>query len=756
MFKLKFPLTKHLAIFLLGFSTFALTAQNPTSHIADWKNDANGAYSMIHDDYGDPGVDGIWQYADTICSNRGIKFTFGAIANSCEIQRNINGYSSPYGYAKDVMMAQHNHEIISHSHTHNCAVGNAGWDGGGACDDGPTFWGENSSYPDFNTQLVTAHNSITSNTGFEPVYYIFPYDRFTTLANNKLKDLGYIGSRTGWSGPYTSDANFHREGYENSDESSFFPDRDGFFRTAVQVFDANDQAMDVASQIAVLNNEVDNAIATGMWANRELHNVGLTGWGSVKEESYRAHVSYLQDKVEDGTLWVGTVSEILTYQIQKLKYSPNLNYVAEDDKIYVSWNTIGGQYNVNVASYLSALSVKTSVTVVVDLDGLTGGWSVKQNGSPVSDCTQANGKLYINVYPHEGELEIYKTGPVGNQSPYVDNAASNHGSLLVNFDAFTVDLNTVFEDEETADNNLVYTASGYTGVTISILNGIATISPVNGWIGSTTITFKAEDEGGLSATENVSLVVQDLFTGQSPFGGIEISIPGRVEAEDFDEGGDGVAFNEEPSEWEPSAADNPYRANNAVDIGLIASSTDYGVGFTVSGEWLEYTIDVQEDGWYTVAFNVAQYALESNALGKLKLSIDDADWMPAKDMMYTSGWGDYQTIDYSSALYLTKGIHLLKLDFVVGNVNVNYIDILDSPTDSRETLHDQSFNIFPNPTSSNLTINTDFELAYIFDQTGKLVQTVSTKNTDVRSLPEGIYFIKIDHSASMVKFVKTK
>ena len=514
--------------------------------------------------------------------------------------------------------------------------------------------------------------------------------------------------------------------------------------------------MDVARQVAVLNNEVDNAIATGMWANRELHNVGFTGWGSVKEESYRAHVNYLQDKVEDGTLWVGTVSEILTYQIQKLKYSPNLNYVAEDDKIYVSWNAIGGQYNVNVASYLSALSVKTSVTVVVDLDGLTGGWSVKQDGSPISDYTQANGKLYINVYPHEGELEIYKTGPVGNQSPYVDNAASNYGGLLVNFDSFTVDLNTVFEDEETTDNNLVYTYSGFTGLTVSVLNGIATISPVTNWIGSTTITFKAKDEGGLSATENVSLVVQDLFTGQSPFGGYEISIPGRVEAEDFDEGGDGVAFSEEYSEWEPSAADNPYRVNSAVDIGLIANSTDYGVGFTVSGEWLEYTIDVQADGWYTVAFNVAQYALESEALGKVKLSIDDADWMPANDMMYTNGWGDYQTIDYSHALYLTKGIHLLKLDFVVGNVNVNYIDILDSPTNSRDILDDQSFNIYPNPTSSNLTIDADFELAYIFNQTGKLVKTVSNKNNDVRSLSEGIYFIRLDNSASMVKFVKTK
>lgn len=61
--------------------SFAAKAQNPSSTIASWKNDAKGAYSIIHDDYGDVGVDGIWQYADTMCYNRSLKFTFGAISS---------------------------------------------------------------------------------------------------------------------------------------------------------------------------------------------------------------------------------------------------------------------------------------------------------------------------------------------------------------------------------------------------------------------------------------------------------------------------------------------------------------------------------------------------------------------------------------------------------------------------------------------------------------------------------------------------
>lgn len=167
-----------------------------TASIATWKNDATGCYNIIHDDYGDRAVDGIWKYADTICSNRGIVFTIGAITSSCEESRSINTYSSPYDYAKNVMMDQHGHEIMNHSHTHSCAVGRAGWG---------ENWGSNASSPDFETELSTSTTSIFDNTGHYPRYYIFPYDRFTDNANDRLKELGYIGSRTGFTSASYSD-----------------------------------------------------------------------------------------------------------------------------------------------------------------------------------------------------------------------------------------------------------------------------------------------------------------------------------------------------------------------------------------------------------------------------------------------------------------------------------------------------------------------------------------------------------------------
>jgi hypothetical protein len=47
--------------------------------ICTWKNNALGCYNIIHDDFGDYGVVGIQDYADTMHVNRGLRFTFGAI-----------------------------------------------------------------------------------------------------------------------------------------------------------------------------------------------------------------------------------------------------------------------------------------------------------------------------------------------------------------------------------------------------------------------------------------------------------------------------------------------------------------------------------------------------------------------------------------------------------------------------------------------------------------------------------------------------
>ena len=749
----------HVFLFLLiGFSPLIVLTQTPSGEISIWKNGAKGAYTIIHDDYGDSGVDGIWKYADTICYNRGIKFTFGAIANQCETQRSVNGYSTPYGFAKNVMMDMHNHEIISHSHTHDCAVGNAGWS---PCDANPgQAWGEDYGGANFHQQIVEAHNSIEVNTGFSPKYYIYPYDRFTDAANDTLKSMGYLGSRTGWDSPRVGDSKYYRNGYtwsgyNNSDGGSYPPDADGFFRTSVQVFDDIDQARSIQGQINVLNNEVNNAINNSLWSNRELHNVGPTGWGTVSIDAYRSHINYVKQKVDVGDLWVGTVSEFLTYQMQKLKYSPNVNYDQINNKILVSWNIINPQYNVNISSYLADLKIKSPITLIINMDGLSASWSVKQGNMAITDFTESNGKMFINVYPTDGNVEIYESGNLTNKAPYVENSISNYTSLALNFSSFNIDLKSVFADAETSDNDLVYTYSGNSNINVSILNGIATISSALNWYGTDNITFTAEDLGGLTVSDYVTFKVIDIFAGQTPYGGTPINVPGRVEAEDYDIGGAGVSYYEVATSYEPDPSINSYRPNSDPDVQVFAGN-QYGVGYVEDSEWMEYTINATYSGWYNIVYRVAKPKDQYNSpVGKIKLSIDNTEWVESTDMVFTSSWVDYKDVQYAYSKYLSAGKHLLKLEFEIGAVNIDYIDILGGPTNVNKEVLVNNLSVYPNPATSTLNLKGEFENAMIFNQFGKVILKTSDHKIDISSFALGVYYVKFNSSSSMIKFVKT-
>ncbi len=84
-------------------------------------------------------------------------------------------------------------------------------------------------------------------------------------------------------------------------------------------------------------------------------------------------------------------------------------------------------------------------------------------------------------------------------------------------------------------------------------------------------------------------------TTQRPYSGTAIPIPGTVEAEDFDDGGPGVAYND-TTVLNLGGLAAP-RSSDQVDL---EACTDTGggsdMGWTVAGEWLNYTVNVAGSG----------------------------------------------------------------------------------------------------------------------------------------------------------------
>jgi aryl-phospho-beta-D-glucosidase BglC (GH1 family) len=86
---------------------------------------------------------------------------------------------------------------------------------------------------------------------------------------------------------------------------------------------------------------------------------------------------------------------------------------------------------------------------------------------------------------------------------------------------------------------------------------------------------------------------------RSPFLGEPHKIPGIIEAEDYDIGGQELTYNDTDTQNKGNA----YRTTEGVDIQ--SRTNGYHVSHVEAGEWIEYTVDVEEAGTYEITAWVA-------------------------------------------------------------------------------------------------------------------------------------------------------
>ena len=144
-----------------------------------------------------------------------------------------------------------------------------------------------------------------------------------------------------------------------------------------------------------------------------------------------------------------------------------------------------------------------------------------------------------------------------------------------------------------------------------------------------------------------------LFSTQAPFTGSPIAIPGTIQAENYDNGGDGVSYHDTTA----GNTGGKYRTGDNVDI--ISSGTGYAVGYIQAGEWLEYTINITTAGTYRIDASVAA---GSSGGGTFHVSVDGTDKTGALTFKDTGGWNTYTTVS-KSGVSLAGGTHVLRISF---------------------------------------------------------------------------------------------
>lgn len=162
---------------------------------------------------------------------------------------------------------------------------------------------------------------------------------------------------------------------------------------------------------------------------------------------------------------------------------------------------------------------------------------------------------------------------------------------------------------------------------------------------------------------------------QSPFGGTAWAVPGTIEAENFDDGGEGVAFHD----TDPTNVSGSYRSTG-VDV---ESASDTGGGFNIghisAGEWLEYTVNIAAAGQYDLGVRFAT----AGGGGTAHLEVDGLAAGGAIVLPNTGGWQTWQTVA-GPRLTLSAGQHVLRFAFDAsagGDIgNLNWLSLTDAPT----------------------------------------------------------------------------
>jgi hypothetical protein len=157
----------------------------------------------------------------------------------------------------------------------------------------------------------------------------------------------------------------------------------------------------------------------------------------------------------------------------------------------------------------------------------------------------------------------------------------------------------------------------------------------------------------------------------------------------YDLGGEGVAYhdsdavnhgsgelNAEPLHQRPHAG--PYvwgfRKDEGVDISYVKDFADLNhpnpvsplvnqlyIGWTADGEWVNYTVDIQAAGRYTVR------ALYSKDASSVVFDVDGTRALVAKLPLATESWHTWNYAEIGTIEFREAGLHLLTFHYGTGN-----------------------------------------------------------------------------------------
>lgn len=346
----------------------------------------------------------------------------------------------------------------------------------------------------------------------------------------------------------------------------------------------------------------------------------------------------------------------------------------------------------------------------------TGGWmeytvDVKEDGLYTFDAEVAStvngGTFHLSEYSLDGltffadMIEVPKTGSNTNfQTMHLDLkkplTAGRH-RLCLNIDKGGFYIKNLTFQKDSQDENIEVGFSEDTSVailggekatiTVNASSKTSTIANVKVYVnnlliatlteapytieyepteqGRYTVTAIATDVDGKSKTATYTLNVnpkREPFAAGKPF-----NIPGTLQAEYFDKGGEGAAYHDNDSD---NQGDANYRSADGVDI--VNGNNGKAIGYTNTGEWVEYTINVKEAGTYSYEATVSSGTTNSGFSINIRKDKTITKLADVKvPQTGNNSWDTYKVVE--GTVELEAGEQILRLIITGSNCNIDKI-----------------------------------------------------------------------------------
>ena len=168
-----------------------------------------------------------------------------------------------------------------------------------------------------------------------------------------------------------------------------------------------------------------------------------------------------------------------------------------------------------------------------------------------------------------------------------------------------------------------------------------------------------------------------------------ITIPGIIQAENFDKGGEGLSFHDSDSNNE---GDANYRTDNE-GLDLVKGNSGTAIGYTANGEWTEYTVNVTEPGEYQY---VATVSNGSSSTGGFTISLvkgTTVTQLAKVSFSGTGGWDTYKTYTGKLTKNLAEGEQILRFTINPGNCNIDKVELKCTLNTGIKDVEHSTFNV---------------------------------------------------------------